>query len=350
MAHQEQLAEPSPPPGWLAQHFHPLRLRVDGEETSLSRRPLFFAFALMAAGLVVTLVPERVDGAVLGDISSPGGGSYVPSLCFLIGDLCLATGVWAAITAARNRVLERGAIAGLGIISAALTGHCVRLVWQVVLLRKFYLPPLTFTGTARVAAVGWGVLLTIVLTAGFFAPLLVAAANLLPRVLGDMLPPTRWLARRRWWLLLPFVALAATLIITQWVLPAPLATEMGYTFPTFSGATGIVPLRALGTASWTSLQILFALPLLLGMWEGIEAARTCQRLVRKPKGGQTVLLSRVRRIDYRLARRGGHDRRHMFRGRQGQRPERAGRRRTAPEHGPVFRRKPGKSRAPLEGL
>ena len=55
-------------------------------------RLLFFAFALMAAGLVVTLVPERVDGAVLGDISSPGGGSYVPTLGFLVGDLCLLRG------------------------------------------------------------------------------------------------------------------------------------------------------------------------------------------------------------------------------------------------------------------
>jgi tetratricopeptide (TPR) repeat protein len=301
MTGQEQPETLSPPPGWLARYFHPLQLRVDGETTGLSRRPLFFAFALMAAGLAVTLVPERLDGAVLGDISSPGGGSYVPSLCFLIGDLCLATGVWAAVAAARNRVLERGAIAGLGIISAALTGHCVRLVWQVVLLRKFYLPPGAFTGAARWAAVGWGAVLTIVLTAGFAGPLLVAAANLVPRVLADLLPPIRWLARRRWWLLLPFAALAATLIITQWVLPTSLATDMGYSFPTFSGATGIVPLRALGTASWTSLQILFALPLLLGMWEGIEAARTCQRLVRKPKGGQTVLLTHVRRIDYRFA-------------------------------------------------
>jgi hypothetical protein len=102
MTGQEQPETPSPPPGWVARYFHPLQLRVDGETTGLSRRPLFFAFALMAAGLAVTLTPERLDGAVLGDISSPGGGSYVPSLCFLIGDLCLATGVWAAVAAASH--------------------------------------------------------------------------------------------------------------------------------------------------------------------------------------------------------------------------------------------------------
>jgi hypothetical protein len=279
----------------------PRKLSVEGEHEELGRRPVLFAFALMAVGLIVTLVPEHVDSAALGDLTDGSNYSYVPTLCFLVGDLCLAAGVWSAVRAARGRVLERTAVAGLGVVSASLTGHCVRLVWQIVLLRRFYRPALMFTSTARLAAVGWGGLLALILTTGFLAPLLVSAANLLPRVLADALRPTRWLARRRWWLLLPFGALAAAVILTQWVLPQQLAVAMGYRYPTLSGSSAIVSLRVLGTAAWTSLQILFALPLLLFMWEGIEAARACQRLVRKPTGGQTALLAGVQRIDYRLA-------------------------------------------------
>jgi hypothetical protein len=280
-----------------------LRLAVkEGEKEEANppaRRPIFFAFALMAAGLLVTLVPVRLDQDVLGALAGDGT-SFVPMLCFLVGDLCLGTGVWAAISAARGRPVERLAIAGLGIITAALTGRCARLVLQIVLLRRFYRPTLFFTSPARAAAVSWGLLLAVFVVAGFAGPLAVAAVNLLPRVLTDALRPTRWLASRRWWLLLPFAALPLTAIITQWVLSPGMAVAMGYTYPTDSGTPVVVSLRDVGPAAWDSLQILVALPLLVLMWEGIESARTCHRLV-KNADTDTPLLTRARRVDYRLA-------------------------------------------------
>ena len=276
------------------------RLRLD-KAPRLRRTPVLFAFALIAAGSIVTFLPVRIDSAALGDLADADSTGVVPALCFLIGDLCLAAGMWAAIAAARGRYLERPAVAALGVIAAAVAGQCLRLMLQIILLRRFYRPELLFTSPGRAAAVGWGLLLTMTLTAGFLGPLLVAAANLVPRVLADKARPLRWLAGRHWWLLLPFVALAVTAIISQWVLPPSLAAAMGYTYPAPSGETVTVSLRDLGPAAWSSLQILFALPLLVLMWEGVEAARTCHRLVEEPKGGQTAMLARALRIDYRVA-------------------------------------------------
>jgi hypothetical protein len=194
---------------------------------------------------------------------------------------------------------------------AALAGPCVRQVLQVVLLRDFYRPLLVFTGPSRAAAVVWGTLLALILVSGFLGPMAVAVANLLmlipQRILLKLLPRgikighINWLAGRRWWLVLPFVALAATVIITQWILPAPLATAMGYRYPAPSGAEVPVSLRVIGVHAWHSFQILAALPLLTGMWAGVEAARTCHRLVRNRSGTDSKLLTGARRLDYRLA-------------------------------------------------
>ena len=287
---------------WPFLQFQPLRLPLDGQlgVEAAARRRVLSVFALIAAGFLVTLAPAHVDGAALGNLSGAGSSGFVPTLCFLVGDLCLGAGVWSAIAAAHGRPLERQIVAGLGIITAALTGHCVRLILQIVLLRRFYRPSLIFTSPVRAAAVGWGTLLAVILVTGFLAPLAVAAVNLLPRAVADSIGPTRWLASRRWWLLLPFAALALTAIITQWVLSPALAAAMGYSYPTPSGALATVSLRDLGPAAWNSLQVLVALPLLVLMWEGVESARTCHRLVRH-NDAETPLLARARRIDYRLA-------------------------------------------------
>ena len=224
----------------------------------------------------------------------------MPTLCFLAGDMCLGAGVWAALSAARGRPLERLAIAGLGITTAALTGRCTRVVLQILLLRRFYRPDLFFTSSARAAAVAWGLVLAVTMVAGFVGPLTVAAMNLLPHVLINKLRPTRWLASQRWWLLLPFAALPLTAFITQWVLSPSMAAAMGYSYPTASGALETVSLRNVGPVAWSSLQVLVALPLVVLMWEGVESARSCHRLV-KNGAADTRLLTWARRIDYRLA-------------------------------------------------
>jgi hypothetical protein len=281
-------------------HVQPLQLKVAGEK-GLSRPAIFTAFAIMAAGLLITLLPARLDQYGLGDLTDGGGRGYVPALCFLAGDACLAAGVWRAAAAARNRQLERAAIFGLGALAASLTGRCLRSMMQLAVLRDFYRPALFFSGPARAAAVGWALLLTLFLLAGFLAPAAVALANLMPAKLAGVIPPARWLAARWSWLMWPFAALAAVVIVTQWVLPAPLAAAMGYRYLAPSGTVITFSLRDLGASAWTSLQVLFALPLVILMWEGIESARTCQRLVRAQDGGETRLLKALRRIDARIA-------------------------------------------------
>lgn len=279
--------------------LNPLKLTLGrGEINPPGKLPIFMAFALMAVGLLVTLAPVRVDRGVLGSLAGPS--MYVPTLCFLAGDVCLGAGVWAAISAARGRPLERLAVAGLGITTAALAGQCTRVVLQILLLRRFYRPDLFFTSPARAAAVGWGLVLAVNMMAGFLGPLAVAAVNLLPRVLTSKLRPTRWLASQRWWLLLPFAALPLTAFITQWVLSPSMAAAMGYSYPTASGALVTVSLRNVGPVAWSSLQVLVALPLVVLMWEGVESARSCHRLV-KNGAADTRLLTWARRIDYRLA-------------------------------------------------
>jgi len=284
---------------WLQRHVQWLRFTV-GRET-ISRPPIILAFGVMAVGLLVTLAPARLDQYGLGNLTDGQGSAYVPALCFLAGDLCLAAGVWRAAAAARNRPLERLVIFGIGALVASLAGQSLRSMLRIALLRDLYRPALFFSGQARAAAVGWGLLLTVVLLAGFLAPAAVALANLVPGILAGYIPPVRWLAARRSCLLWPFAALATVVIVTQWVLPAPLASAMGYRFLTPSGTVITSSLRDLGPYAWTSLQILFALPLVVLMWEGIESARTCQRLVRTHDGGDTRLLKALRRCDARAA-------------------------------------------------
>jgi hypothetical protein len=325
---------------WWSSWLDPVRLSPGGWRAN---RRVMFAFALMAVGLTVTLVPARFDEKALGELSADGMG-FVPTLCFFVAAMCLAAGVWATVVAVQGRPLERLKLAGLGIAVAALCGHCARVAFQVLLLRDFYRPTLFFTSSARAAAVGWGSLLAVTLCIGLLAPVLVAVSNLIllaggfhergqapsERVLdrrrwkGMPLPAVmltaaataaaqgvlsvrscgkvvRWLAGRRWWLVLPFAALALTAIITEWILPASLAAAMGYTDPAPYGVQVTISLRELGPVAWDSLQLLVALPLLVEMWAGVEAARTCQRLVRTPKGADTALMVHARRIDYRLA-------------------------------------------------
>ena len=87
--------------------------------------------------------------------------------------------------------------------------------------------------------------------------------------------------------------------MTQWVLPSTLATAMGYQYLAESGAYLTVSLRTLSPVPWGSLQLLIGLPLVVGMWEGVEAARFCHRLVKKPDGlSDTRLFAWVRRLGY----------------------------------------------------
>jgi hypothetical protein len=282
---------------WWTSLPDPLRLDLrDGAWRQ--QKQILLAFAVITVGVAVALIPASYDERALGGLTGSGPGVNVPALCFLVGDMCLAMGVWAAAKAAQGKPFQRLFIAVLGIASAALAGESARRVLQIVLLRDFYRPSLFFTSPSRAAAVGWGALLAAAVVLGVLAPAALALANLLPWVLAKAIRPVRWLGARHSWLLVPFAALALTMIITQWVLPAALATAMGYQYPAEAGGYLTVSLHALSPVPWYSLQLLVGLPLVVGMWEGVEAARFCHRLVKKPNGSDTRLFARLKRLGY----------------------------------------------------
>ena len=259
------------------------------------QKQILLAFAVIIVGVAVALISASYDERALGGLTGSGPDVNVPALCFLVGDLCLAMGVWAAAKAAQGKPFQRLFIAVLGIASAALAGQSSRRVLQIVLLRDFYRPSLFFTGTSRAAAIGWGALLAAAVVLGVLAPVALALANLLPRVLARAIRPASWLGARHSWLLIPFAALALTMIVTQWVLPPTLATAMGYQYPAESG----VPHRLLARAE-PSPVVLVAAPGRLAagrrMWEGVEAARFSHRLVKRPDGSDSS--SPVKRLGY----------------------------------------------------
>lgn len=283
---------------WWRSWPDPLRLGLRTGGWRKQKRVLL-AFSVITVGVFVSLIPASYDEKTLGGLTGAASGVNVPALCFLVGDLCLAMGVWTAAMAAQGKPLQRVLTAALGVAVGALAGPCARRVLQVVLLRDFYRPSLFFTSPARAAAVGWAVVLTAAVILGCLAPWALAFANLLPRALANAIRPFRWLSARYWCLLIPFAALALTAIVTQWVLPPTLETAMGYRYPAESGAYLTISLRTLSPVPWYSLQLLVGLPLVVGMWEGVEAARFCHRLVKKPDGiSDTRLFARLRRLGY----------------------------------------------------
>ena len=112
------------------------------------QKQILLAFAVIIVGVAVALIPASYDERALGGLTGSGPDVNVPALCFLVGDLCLAMGVWAAAKAAQGKPFQRLFIAVLGIASAALAGQSSRRVLQIVLLRDFYRPSLFFTGTS----------------------------------------------------------------------------------------------------------------------------------------------------------------------------------------------------------
>lgn len=96
-------------------------------------------------------------------------------------------------------------------------------------------------------------------------------------------------------LLLPIVASAAIVALCA-VLPAALQINLGYSAPSFSGQRVLFPISLLDASVWESLARLSFLPLLVGMWVGMESARACCSIAKA-----TVLVPRIENvIDYRV--------------------------------------------------
>jgi hypothetical protein len=263
-----------------------------------ARREIAAAGLLGALGIVVLSLPAGFVGRLLGMVRDAEGKAIVPALPYVVGSACLAAATWAAVRAltcgTEGRRDSPGARLGLivlGLAGAAEAGGLLRPILQIADLHDFYL---TSAGGPRAPTAYWGLTILAIGTAAFALPLVVAVANLLPHDHG----PERYRrAVRRISglyaaLLLPIVGGTAIVAICS-LLPTPLRVELGYSAPGFSGRRILFPISVLDPLAWESLARLSVLPLLVGMWEGMESARACYSIAEAKL--------RARRIDNAVA-------------------------------------------------
>jgi hypothetical protein len=249
--------------------LHPVRLPPAG---TVARRELLAAAALLLLAIAVLSVPVGSLSHLGGSLVNVEGQRIIPTLSFLLGSACLVAALWAALRALPDTRVAGLAIVVLALISVAQFGAVYRTVLQFAILHHFYLAG--NPAGARGPSIYWGVTLVGIATAAFGLPLAVALANLLPHTHG----PARYrtavlgLARCRHYLLFPIVA-ASVIVGICAVLPSSLSDALGYSAPTLQGSRLTFPISILDTAVWQSFARLAFLPLVVGMWEGMESAR-----------------------------------------------------------------------------
>lgn len=251
------------------QMLHPVRLPTAG---TAARWELLTAAALLVLAMGTLSLPSGSVAHLGGSLANAEGQPIIPTLSFLLGSACLAAALWAAMRALPETRAAGLAIMMLALISVAQFGAVYRVVLQFATLHDFYLSgnPTSTLGPSLY----WGVTLVVIATAAFVLPLAVALANILPQNHG----PARYraavfgLSRRRHYLLLPVVAACAIVGICA-ILPSGLSTSLGYSAPTPQGSRLNFPISILDTAVWQSFARLAFLPLVVGMWEGMESAR-----------------------------------------------------------------------------
>jgi hypothetical protein len=248
---------------------HPVRLPLAG---SVARRELLAAGALLLLAMAALSLPVGSLSHLGGSLANVEGQPIIPTLSFLLGSACLAAALWAAMRALPDTRAAGLGIAVLAVISVAQFGAVYRMILQFAILHQFYVDG--NQSGAQGPTIYWGVTLVAIASAAFGLPLAVALANLLPHTNGPARYQTavRGLSRRRHYLLAPIVA-ASVIVGVCAVLPGGLSAALGYSAPTLQGSRVIFPISLLDTAVWQSFARLAFLPLVVGMWEGMESAR-----------------------------------------------------------------------------
>jgi hypothetical protein len=266
----------------VVDHLEPLKFM--GLETSQR-----FAFAvgsiLILAGMALESLPVRYVRHIGGYVRDADGQPLVPTVSLVVGGLCLVAAVWAATRAfKRGTVSERFGLVVLGLIAAGQFGAIARVVFQLADLHGFYMAGATGSTAHRVLTVYWGLTLLVIAAVAFALPLVLVVANILPQSHGP-----RWyrvavqaLARRRAFVMLPLLASLAIVGICA-LLPHSLQDTLGYSSPTISGGRLVFPLTTLNASVWQSFARLSFLPLVVGMWEGMESAKACQEVSRRSR-------------------------------------------------------------------
>lgn len=247
------------------------------------RHEIAGAALLVALGMVILSLSTSSVGSLGGMVRDAEGNAIVPALSYIVGSACLAAATWAAVRAltyetkgGRDSLGTRLGLIVLGLVGAAEVGGLLRSILQIADLHGFYLTAPATTGGLRAPIVYWGLTIIGIGMAAFTLPLIVAMANLLPHKHG----PERYrravlrISGLHAALLLPIVGSAVIVALCS-LLPTPLRVELGYSAPSFSGHRILFPISVLNPLAWESLARLSFLPLLVGMWEGMESARAC---------------------------------------------------------------------------
>jgi hypothetical protein len=270
----------------------PVRLPPPGTR---ARHELVGVTALLALAIAVLSVPGDSIAQLGGSLADPEGRPIVPTLSFLLGSACLAGALWAVLRALPKTRAAGLAVALFAVVAVAQFGGVTRTVLQLATLHHFYLrdnPP-----GARAASEYWGITLVVIAGLAFVLPLAVAVANLLPQAHG----PARYraavvrMAGRRHFLLLPIAAAGAIVGICA-ILPSSLSDSLGYSSPTLEGSRLIFPVGLLENTVWQSFARVAFLPLLVGMWEGMESARAFFTIAERNR----LCRSLASAFDYRL--------------------------------------------------
>jgi hypothetical protein len=257
----------------------PNRLRLSLFDLQ-AQRQCTGALLLLALGIALLAIPVKTLSN-FGWVRDPAGTRLVPAVSFYIGSLLLAAAVWVTIRALATSKLKQFGTVVLGLICAAPFASSARVELQLAALHSFYLANVRATAPS-VSVAYWGISLLAITIVGLVLPLVLVFANCLPAKLLDRVPLMAAIACRRWWLLLPVLAGAVIVAICS-LIPTNIAFALGYVSPELSGNTTMVSVATVTSSVWYSLDRISYLPLLVGMWEGMEFAKASVKFSRQPR-------------------------------------------------------------------
>lgn len=242
-----------------------IKLPADRRE----RSQIAGAAALIVVAFAVLNVPVGWIAPVGGWVRDAEGNRLLPALCFVVGSGCLAAAVWSAAVSVSATKAQRPMFVVLAVVSVAVTGGVVRFVLQLAISHRFYVH-----GSSS-AATYWGLMSVLAAVGGSVLPLVVAVTCAVPRtfLLQHWRPRLDAVAGHREFLVLPIVA-AAMIVTVNSLLPAALRHELGYSAPTVDGGRLDLPLTVVNRSVMDAFSRAAFLPLLVGMWEGMESANT----------------------------------------------------------------------------
>lgn len=249
-----------------------------GDLTERHHRRGFYAGAALAMlALTVLVVPTDWLEPVFGALRNDDGAPFVPRVSLFVSMVCLIIATLLAAYASRRTRGERLTFIVLAALALGIFGPLARVVIQSAALHGFYVggDEQRYDALTRY----WGV--TFLLLA--VVPLLSATSVLISSLLPAGRPGSRYrIGRRRisasiTLVTMPVIAILVLTALTL-VVPSTVLLNLGYSAPELAGGDYTFSASGMGVLAWLSFQRIGYLPLLIGMWAGMESARAAVAL------------------------------------------------------------------------